>query len=207
MWEFLTNLEENLATVAEQLGPWAYVLIASIITAETAIFASPFLPGDSLIFASGVLAARGVLNPHLLVVLLCIATLVGDSANYAIGRFAGAQLLARRKIRRADVRRASRFFKQYGWLTLAITRFIPILRMIAPFTAGLSRITFFRFVLMNTLGVVLWVPSGIYGSYLLGQFPWVRENFMLIIIGFGAAMLLALAAKLLYAHRTLRPVR
>jgi membrane-associated protein len=156
-----------------------------IVFCETGLVVTPILPGDSLLFAAGAIAALGSLNPHLLVVLLTIAAVLGDAVNYQIGRYVGPAVFKKedsRYFKRAHLEKTHAFYERYGGKTIIIARFVPIVRTFAPFIAGVGQMSYKRFALYNVVGAVLWVVIGVYAGYLFGGLKIVKENFSLIII-------------------------
>jgi membrane-associated protein len=154
------------------------------------------LPGDSLLFAAGAIAALGSLNPHLLVVLLTIAAILGDAVNYQIGRYIGPAVFKKedsRFFKKAHLEKTHTFYERYGGKTIIIARFVPIVRTFAPFIAGVGQMSYRQFALYNVIGAILWVVTGVYAGYLFGGLKIVKENFSLIIIAIvGISLLPAL---------------
>jgi membrane-associated protein len=179
-------LDETLARLAVEHGRWVYALLFAIIFAETGLVVTPFLPGDSLLFVTGTVIA-GVdagLDVHLMVALLIVAAILGDSVNYAVGRWIGPKVFEResRWIRRDYLLRTQSFYERYGAVTIIIGRFIPIVRTFAPFLAGVASMHYPRFLAYNVIGGILWVASLVYAGYLFGNIPWVKDNLTLIVV-------------------------
>jgi membrane-associated protein len=156
-----------------------------IIFAETGLVITPFLPGDSLIFAAGTFAALGSFNPHLLFIILAAAAVLGDTANYWIGKFFGQKITESKKIKlinQSHIEKTHRFFEKYGGKTIIIARFVPIVRTFAPFVAGAGSMTYGKFIKYNVIGGILWVALFTYSGYYFGNIPAVKDNFILVII-------------------------
>jgi membrane-associated protein len=182
----LFALDQTLAHLAGQYGPWIYALLFIVIFAETGLVIFPFLPGDSILFISGTIVATAGLDVHTLVALLVTAAILGDSLNYAIGHFVGPRIYDKpdsRWIKHEHLRQTQRFYDRYGGLTIIIGRFIPIIRTFAPFLAGVAGMTYRRFLAYNVIGGVLWIGLLVYAGYLFGNIPWVKQNLSLIVIG------------------------
>jgi len=186
------HIDEHLASVIDQYGTWTYVILLVVIFCETGLVVTPFLPGDSLLFAAGAFASRGVLNPHLLFVLLTVAAIVGDTVNYAIGAFIGPRVFREnvRFLKREYLVKAEAFYEKYGAKTIVIARFIPIIRTFAPFVAGVGKMSYARFITYNIFGGILWVALFIYGGYFFGNIAFVQEHFETVILAIIALSLL-----------------
>lgn len=181
----LLALDDTLAQLAGQYGPWLYALLFVVIFAETGLVVFPFLPGDSLLFIAGTVVAAAGLNVHALVVVLAVAAILGDSLNYAIGRYVGPKVFSRpdsRWIRQEHLRRTQAFYERYGGVTIVIGRFIPIIRTFAPFLAGVAQMHYGRFLAYNVVGGVLWIGSLVYAGFLFGNIPWVKDNLALLVV-------------------------
>lgn len=188
----ILSLDQTLALIASQYGPWLYALLFVIIFAETGLVVLPFLPGDSLLFIAGTVVASAGLKVHLLVALLIVAAILGDSLNYSIGRFIGPKVFDRpdsRWIKQDYLRRTQAFYDKYGAVTIIIGRFIPIIRTFAPFLAGVAGMRYRRFVAYNAAGGVLWIGSLVYAGYIFGNIPWVKQNLTLIVVAIVAISL------------------
>jgi len=186
LWDFLVHLDQHLRAFAQEHGVWIYALLFLIVFCETGLVVTPFLPGDSLLFVAGSVAAIGSMNVHLLVVLLIVAAILGDNTNYWIGRYIGPRVFKRDDswfFKRTYIDLANSFFARHGGKTLIIARFVPIVRTYAPFVAGVGRMSMGRFVAFNVVGGVVWVASLTYAGYWFGNLPWVKENLTLVIIG------------------------
>lgn len=182
--DLFLHLDTHLAWVIGEFGVWTYVILLLIVFSETGLVVTPFLPGDSLLFAAGAFAAQGVLSPHLLFVLLAAAAVTGDTVNYAIGSFIGPRVFREnvRFLKREYLARAERFYEKHGGKTIILARFIPIIRTFAPFVAGVGRMYYPRFLAYNVAGGIFWVALFVYGGYFFGGIPFVQENFETVIL-------------------------
>ncbi len=178
------HLDQTLETIIGKYGAWTYPVLAVIIFAETGLVFTPFLPGDSLLFAAGALAARGTLQVAVLFPLLAGAAILGDTVNYWIGKYVGEYILRRHKrwIRQEHLDRTHAFFENYGGKTIIIARFVPIVRTFAPFVAGLGAMTYSRFLAYNVIGGLMWVIVCLGGGYFFGNWQPVRDHFSLVIL-------------------------
>ncbi len=184
--DFILHVDVHLVELFNQYGLWIYAILFCIIFCETGLVATPFLPGDSLLFAAGALMAASSLNVHSLAFLLWFAAVSGDSTNYTVGRFLGVHLFANpnSKIFRTDyLHKTQGYFDRYGGRTLIMARFMPIVRTFAPFVAGMGKMPFARFFRFSVIGGFLWVFSFIYAGFYFGGIPAVRKNFTLLILG------------------------
>ena len=186
LFDALVHLDKHLLEAVQSYGGWIYLLLFLIVFCETGLVVAPFLPGDSLLFVAGTLAGAGSMNVHLLVVLLIVAAVLGDSVNYAIGRWLGPRVFRRDDswfFKRAYIERTHAYFDKYGGRTIVIARFIPIIRTYAPFVAGIGRMDYYRFLMFNVGGAVLWVALITYTGYLFGNVPIVKNNLTVVILG------------------------
>ncbi len=182
----LFALDQTLANIAAQYGPWLYGLLFLVIFAETGLVVFPFLPGDSILFIAGTVVATAGDNVHVLVVLLIVAAILGDSLNYAVGHYIGPRVYEKpdsRWFKQEHLRRTQAFYDKYGGVTIIIGRFVPIIRTFAPFLAGVAGMTYRRFLSYNIIGAVLWISLLVYAGYLFGNIPWVKQNLSLIVVG------------------------
>jgi membrane-associated protein len=183
--DLVLHLDKHLDALVAQYGPWIYGILFLIVFAETGLVVTPFLPGDSLLFAAGALAARpDGLNPWILVLVLAGAAIIGDSANYWIGHVLGDTIQQRfpRIVKPEYIRKTHEFYERYGGKTIIIARFVPIVRTFAPFVAGVGRMTYSRFMMFNVVGALLWVGLLVPAGYFFGNLPIVRENFSLVVL-------------------------
>jgi membrane-associated protein len=201
--DLFLHLDRTLGQVLREYGPWTYLLLFAIIFCETGLVVLPFLPGDSLLFAAGAFAGLGALSAWWLILLLTVAAVLGNTVNYWVGYLIGPRLVAarRRWVRPEHLARTHEFYEKHGPKTLVITRFVPILRTIAPFVAGLGRMSFGRFTLYNVAGGLLWVVVGVAAGDLFGNVPVVRKNFSLVILAIVVVSLLPALFELLKARR------
>jgi membrane-associated protein len=181
------HLDRHLAQLTAQYHGAIYAILFFIIFAETGLVVTPFLPGDSLLFAAGALAAAGgagTLDAPVLWVLLAAAAALGNTTNYAIGRTAGSRAFSsRHRLFRIEyLHRTEAFFQRYGAMTIVLSRFMPIIRTFAPFVAGIGRMPYLRFQLFNVLGAVAWTALFVWGGYLFGNIPIVKAHFGLVTI-------------------------
>lgn len=200
MIDFVLHFDKHLAEFVANYGPWVYGLLFGIVFAETGLVVTPFLPGDSLLFAAGALAATtgGGLNPWILFVLLTTAAFTGNAVNYAIGRRVGPRIftatddtsLVGRLMNRQYLERAHAFFEQYGGKAIILGRFVPIVRTFVPFVAGAGQMTAASFVLYNAVGAVAWVGLCLLAGVIFGNVPIVKNNFSLVTIGIVAVSVL-----------------
>ena len=180
----LLALDQTVAQLAGQYGHWLYLLLFLIIFAETGLVVFPFLPGDSILFIAGTVVATAGLNVHLLVVVLIVAAILGDTINYSVGHYIGPRAFDKpdsRWFKQEHLRRTQAFYDRYGGVTIIIGRFVPIIRTFAPFLAGVAGMTYRRFLSYNVVGGVAWISSLVYAGYLFGNIPWVKQNLTLIV--------------------------
>ena len=184
-WDIAVHLDKHLAALLAQYGTWVYAILFLIVFAETGFVVTPFLPGDSLLFVAGAIAAVGGMQLPLLIVLLIVAAVLGDAVNYSIGSYFGPKVFhweSSRFFNKAALMKTHVFYEQHGGKTLVITRFIPILRTFAPFVAGIGAMTYARFQAFNVSGAVLWVGSLSVAGYLFGNLPIIQNNLSLVIL-------------------------
>jgi membrane-associated protein len=181
--DYFLHLDIYLSALIDSYGLWTYIILFGIIFAETGLVITPFLPGDSLIFAAGALANITILNPWLIFGLLTIAGIIGDSVNYAIGHLIGPRVFSGdvRFLKKEYLDRTHRFYEKHGGKTIILARFIPIIRTFAPFVAGVGAMTYKNFILYNVAGATLWVGLFTGLGYFFGNIPAVEENFSLVI--------------------------
>ena len=182
--DMLLHIDKYLNSVIQQFGPWTYLILFAIIFAETGLVITPFLPGDSLLFAIGAISATGSLKISWVFFILTAAAIIGDSVNYAIGKIFGEELVRianSRILKKEYLDKTHRFFEKYGGKTIIIARFVPIVRTFAPFVAGLGKMSYLRFFTYNVVGGILWVSILVFCGYFFGNMPVVKENFSLVI--------------------------
>jgi membrane-associated protein len=184
LFEILLHLDKHLDLVIRNYGIWTYAILFLIIFLETGLVVTPFLPGDSLLFAVGTFAALGSLDARWLVISMSIAAIAGDTMNYWIGYMVGPKVFNKEKSRflnKEHLYRTHRFYEKYGGKTIILARFIPIIRTFAPFVAGIGSMTYRRFILYNISGGIAWVVIFVLGGYLFGNIPVVKQNFSMVI--------------------------
>ena len=179
--DIFVHLDKNLILVANAYGILAYPLLFLIIFLETGMVLTPFLPGDSLLFAAGALSAIGIFNIFILFFLLALASVLGDSANYWIGRYLGESIIKRKLLRKEYLDRTHHFYEKYGGKTIILARFIPIIRTFAPFIAGIGKMRYSKFIFYNIIGGLAWVLLFLGLGFFFGNLPFVQANFTLVI--------------------------
>lgn len=183
--DIFIHLDRHLIWLIQHFGVWVYLIVFIIVFCETGLVVTPFLPGDSLLFGLGALAAIGDLNVAWLFVLLSIAAIAGDTVNYFIGKYVGPKVFhqdTNRFLKREYLEKTRRFYEKYGGKTIVIARFVPIIRTFAPFVAGIGAMTYSKFIIYNVLGGIAWVAVFIFGGYYFGNLPIVKNNFTLVIM-------------------------
>ena len=184
LWHIISHLDTHLVSWSQTMGPWLYVLLFAIIFCETGLVVTPFLPGDSLLFAVGALCALGGLNIAVIIPLLLVAAILGDATNYYVGKTVGPKVFTSstsKLLNRAHLLRTQAFYDKYGGKTIIIARFIPIVRTFAPFVAGIGKMQYRRFVSFNVIGAVAWVALFIPAGYVFGNLEVVKKSFHLVI--------------------------
>ncbi len=204
--DILLHLDRHLDTIIQQYGVWTYLILFLIIFCETGLVVTPILPGDSLLFAVGTFAARGALDLGVVLLLLSVAAVAGDTVNYAIGYRVGPRIFRKEGVRflnREYLDRTHRFYERHGAKTIVIARFVPIIRTFAPFVAGVGRMSYARFVTYNVAGGVGWIAALVLGGHLFGNIPVVRQNFTLVI--FAIIVLSVLPGVIEFLRQRSRP--
>ena len=183
--DFILHIDVHLTELIAAYGPWIYLILFLIVFCETGLVVTPFLPGDSLLFVAGALAAMGQMNVHALVALLIVAAILGDGVNYTIGKHAGLSLFERfpRLLKREYLDKTHAFYERHGGKTIIFARFVPMVRTFAPFVAGVGSMDYRQFLRYNVIGAVLWVVSFSYAGYFFGNLPFVRQNLEYLIFG------------------------
>lgn len=206
--DFFLHVDRHLAALVPVYGPWIYAVLFAIVFAETGLIVTPFLPGDSLLFAAGALAAVGVLDLPVVLVLLSSAAIAGDAVNYAIGRAVGPRVFeragdgARRlPLNSRHLVRAHEFFERYGGKAIVLGRFVPIVRTFVPFVAGAVSMTYSKFLFYNVAGGMMWVGVCSAAGFVFGQVPVVRDSFSLVALGIVALSLLPVGLEAIRAGR------
>ncbi len=185
--DVVLHLDQYLNQLVANYGVWTYSILFLIIFCETGLVVTPFLPGDSLLFAAGALTARPAsgLKVHWLSLLLMVASMLGDSVNYWIGYFVGPKVFSRENsklLNKKYLERTHQFYERHGGKTVIIARFMPIIRTFAPFVAGIGRMTYLKFLAYSVTGSILWVGAFVYAGYFFGNLELVRENFTLVVL-------------------------
>jgi len=181
----LLALDQTLTQLATDYGTWLYAMLFVVIFAETGLVVFPFLPGDSILFIAGTVVAVAGLHIHILVAVLVIAAILGDSVNYGLGHYVGPRVFHEpnsRWFKREYLLRTQAFYDKYGGVTIIIGRFVPIIRTFAPFLAGVAGMTYPRFLSYNVVGAIAWISSLVYAGYLFGNIPWVKDNLSFIVV-------------------------
>jgi membrane-associated protein len=182
--DFFLHLDRHLSEIIANYGIWTNLILFLIVFAETGLVVTPFLPGDSLLFAAGTFAALGSLDPVLLILLLSAAAILGDTVNYWVGAYIGPRAFSGelRWLRKEHLDRTHAFYEKHGGKTIILARFIPIIRTFAPFVAGVGTMTYSRFLVYNVVGGVVWVTLFVLAGYYFGNLPAVRQNFTYVIL-------------------------
>jgi membrane-associated protein len=205
LFDLFLHLDKHLAEITQAYGTWTYAILFLIIFLETGVVITPFLPGDSLLFAAGALAAleNANLNVVLLFILLTIAAIIGDTVNYWIGHSIGPRAFQGniRFLKKEYLDRTHQFYEKYGGKTIVLARFIPIIRTFAPFVAGIGSMSYGKFITYNILGGILWTAIFIFGGYFFGNLVLVKNNFSLVIL---AIIFLSLLPPIIEFIQTLR---
>jgi membrane-associated protein len=183
--DIVVHLDAHLSELIRNFGLWTYLILFAVIFCETGLVVTPFLPGDSLLFAAGSFAALGDLNVLVLFLALAAAAVLGDTVNYWVGHRVGPKIFQKEKSRffkKEYLDRTHAFYERHGGKTIIIARFVPIIRTFAPFVAGIGRMSYGRFLSFNVIGGIGWVAIFVFGGYLFGNIPFVRKNFSLVIV-------------------------
>ncbi|MDF3052183.1 MAG: hypothetical protein K0S19_288 [Geminicoccaceae bacterium] len=202
--DLFLHLDLHLGQLISEYGTWTHLILFMVVFCETGLVITPFLPGDSLLFAAGTFAALGALDLWLIVVLLIIAAIIGDTVNYWVGSYIGPRAFRGdiRFLRKEYLDRTHAFYERHGGKTIIMARFIPIIRTFAPFVAGVGAMSYGRFLTYNVVGAVLWVGIFVLGGYFFGNITVVRENFTLVILAIIAISVLPIAVEALRAWRS-----
>ncbi|MBA3317745.1 MAG: DedA family protein [Gemmatimonadales bacterium] len=201
--DLFLHLDQHLSRVIADYGVWTHLILFLIVFAETGLVVTPFLPGDSLLFAAGTFAALGSLDLWLLVVLLIAAAILGDTVNYWVGAWIGPRAFTGnvRFLRKDYLDRTHAFYEKHGGKTVILARFVPIIRTFAPFVAGVGAMSYPKFITYNVVGAVLWVGLFVPLGYFFGNFPAVKKNFTLVILAIIALSVLPIAVEAIRARR------
>lgn len=185
--DFIFHIDQHLATLSTQYGAWLYIILFIVVFCETGLVATPFLPGDSLLFAAGAIAAasNGALNIHLMVGILLMAAILGDAVNFMIGKYFGNKLFANphsKIFKQQYLHKTHAFYARYGGKTIILARFVPIVRTFAPFVAGMSKMDYAQFLRYNIIGALAWILSLSYLGYWFGNIELVKDNFGMVVL-------------------------
>lgn len=207
--DFILHIDRHLAEIIAQYGLWTYGILFVIIFAETGLVVTPFLPGDSLLFAAGAFAAKPEtgLNVHLIALLLWLAAFLGDTLNYWIGAWFGPAVFKRDDspfLRRKHLDRAHAFFEKYGGRAIILARFVPIVRTFVPFVAGVGKMSYWRFIAFNIIGGFVWIYFFVYAGFLFGGHPLIQKNFKVVILAIIFISVLPIAFEMFKAWREQR---
>ena len=187
VWDIFLHLDVHLNAWAGTLGPWLYVVLFAVVFCETGLVVTPFLPGDSLLFAAGALASRAgsPINLWVLIPVIFAAAVIGDSVNYEIGKWLGPKVFTRKDswlLNQNHLHKAHTFYEKYGGKTIILARFIPIIRTFAPFVAGIGKMTYLHFISYNIIGAAAWVLLFVFGGYWFADLPLVQNHFHYVIV-------------------------
>ncbi len=201
--DLFLHLDQHLAEVISKYGASTHLILFLIVFCETGLVVTPFLPGDSLLFAAGAFAALGSLDIWLVVILLVVAAILGDTVNYWVGAYVGPRAFRGevRWLKREYLDRTHAFYEKHGGKTIILARFVPIIRTFAPFVAGVGAMSYTRFIVYNIVGAVLWVGLFVLGGYFFGNIPMVKNNFTLVILAIIAISVLPIVVEALKARR------
>lgn len=197
--DFILHIDQHLIELTQTYGLWIYAILFLIVFCETGLVVTPFLPGDSLLFAAGAVAALGGMNVHIAAALLLAAAVIGDAINFAIGKYFGEKLFAKpdsRVFKREYLDKTHAFYEKYGGKTIILARFVPIVRTFAPFVAGMGNMHYGRFIRYNIIGALMWVGLLTYAGYFFGELPVVKNNFGLVVIGIIVVSVLPMAVEI-----------
>lgn len=202
--DLFLHLDQHLGQLISQYGTWTHLILFLIVFCETGLVVTPFLPGDSLLFAAGTFAALGALDLWLVVLLLIIAAIAGDTLNYWVGAYIGPRAFKGdiRFLRKEYLDRTHAFYEKHGGKTIILARFVPIIRTFAPFVAGVGAMSYPKFIVYNVVGAVLWVGLFVLGGYFFGNIEVVRNNFTLVILAIIGISVLPIVVEALRARRS-----
>ncbi len=199
--DFVLHLDTHLISILQSYGTWCYLLFFIVIFAETGLVVTPFLPGDSLLFALGSLAAAGSLNIGGLFVMLFAAAVLGDNTNYTIGRYFGLFILKRKILKEEHLQKTHKFYEKYGVKTIIIARFVPIVRTFSPFVAGVGTMRYLQFLPYDLAGGALWIGVCLFSGFFFGNIPVVKNNFTFTILAIIAISFLPIVIEIIKAKR------
>jgi membrane-associated protein len=206
--DWILHLDDKLLELVQTHGAWTYVVLFAIVFCETGLVVTPFLPGDSLLFAAGALAGAGSLHLGLTMAVLFVAAVLGDTVNYQIGHYLGPKVFTEQRqsrwLKKKHLDRTHEFFERYGGKTIIIARFVPIVRTFAPFVAGVGAMTYSKFLFYNVIGAAIWVVSIVLAGYWFGGLPIVKDNFTIVILAIIAISMLPAVIEYWRARRSHR---
>lgn len=205
--DFVLHIDRHLDGLIQTYGTWIYLILFAIIFCETGLVVTPFLPGDSLLFVTGTIAARGSLDLQTTLVLLTAAAIIGDNVNYWTGRFVGARIVERGWVRQEYMERTHHFYEKYGGKTVFLGKFLPIIRTFAPFVAGIAKMTYPKFLAFNISGAITWMCVFILGGYYFGNLPFVKNNFTMVILAIIVLSVLPSVFEFIRARRHIKQAR
>lgn len=200
--QFISHLDQNLASLAGTYGILIYPLLFLIIFCETGLVVTPFLPGDSLLFAAGAIASQGFVSILLLFFILVIAAILGDTVNYWLGHYFGTRIIKKWHIKQEYLNKTQAFYDKHGGKTIILARFIPIIRTFAPFVAGIGKMDYARFISFNIVGGISWTAIFLFAGYFFGNIPFVKENFTLVIFAIIIISLMPIAIEYIKHKKT-----
>jgi membrane-associated protein len=201
--DLFLHLDTHLSQVISQYGTWTYLILFLIVFCETGLVVTPFLPGDSLLFAAGTFAALGDLDVRAMILLLVVAAILGDTVNYWVGAAIGPRAFQGnpRFLKQEHLDRTHAFYEKHGGKTIILARFVPIIRTFAPFVAGVGAMSYGRFLTYNVVGAVLWVALLVLAGFFFGNIPVVRENFTIVILAIVAISVMPMAIEAVRGRR------
>lgn len=205
LFAFIIHIDVHLSEIIQSYGLWTYLILFLIIFCETGLVVTPILPGDSLLFAAGTFAARGDFKIIWLSLVLSIAAILGDTANYWVGNFVGPRIFHKDHVRflnKEYLDRTHKFYEKYGGKTIIIARFVPIIRTFAPFVAGIGSMTYWHFISYNIIGGIAWIAAFVFAGYYFGNIPMVKNNFTMVIFAIIIISILPGVIEFVRQHRT-----
>ena len=206
--DWILHLDDKLLELVQSYGSWTYVVLFAIVFCETGLVVTPFLPGDSLLFAAGALAGAGSMDLALVMIVLFVAAVLGDTVNYQVGHYLGPRVFTEHRqsrwLKKKHLDRTHEFFEKYGGKTIIIARFVPIVRTFAPFVAGVGAMTYSKFLFYNIIGAAIWVVSIVLAGYWFGGLPIIRNNFTIVIFAIIAISMLPAIIEYWRARRAMR---
>jgi len=198
---FVLHLDKHMAGIIAQYGTATYAILWGIVFCETGLVLTPFLPGDSLLFASGAFAGMGLLNPWLLCAVFLTSAILGDAVNYSIGAWIGKAAIESGKIKRDYIKKTEEFYEKYGGKTVVLARFVPIVRTFAPFVAGVGNMNYKNFAVYNIVGAIAWTLLFVGGGFFFGNLPFVKHNFTLVIMGIIVVSVVPVILEIIQARK------